>query len=122
MPTLTPAQHRKVHALLEPRTLDAARNIFRFTLGLDPDQVSDDAMNQVREEIGKVFYPILGRFISGENVDVPVALPPAPPEVVNATYAQQKADIADLVTGALSAPDIPQRMKEAAERIFEWIR
>ena len=46
MPTLTPAQHRKVHALLEPRTLDAARNIFRFTLGLDPDQVSDDAMNR----------------------------------------------------------------------------
>lgn len=122
MPTLTPAQHKKVHALLEPRALDAAKNVFRVSLGLDPEQVSDAAMLEMYDEIAKVFYPLIGRLISGENVAMPAALPAAPPEVLNATHAQQKADIEELVRGAMIVPDLPQRMKEAAERILEWMK
>jgi hypothetical protein len=122
MPTLTPAQHKKVRAMLDARTLDAAKAIFRVTLGLDEEQVCKEAMDEVRTEIAHVFYPLIGRLIPGENVNVPAALPPAPPEVVNPTYAQQKADIEELVKCALIVPDLPQRMKEAAERIFEWMK
>ncbi len=108
--------------MLDARTIDAAKAIFRVTLGLDPEQVCAEAMNEVREEIAKVFYPLIGRFVSGEIVDMPAALPTASSEVVNITHAQQKADIEDLVMGAMILPDVPLRMKEAAGRIKEWMK
>jgi hypothetical protein len=117
MPTLTPAQHRKVHRLLEPRALDAAKNIFRVSLGLDPDQVSNAAMMEMSCEICKVFYPILGRFISGEPMDAPIFAPSPIPDSPKLT------DLKELLQGILTVPDFPglQRLKESAQKMQEWL-
>lgn len=120
MPTLTPAQHKQVRALLDARTLDAAKNVFRVTLGMDPEQVCDDAMNEMREEIAKVFYPLIGRFISGEPIDGSRSLPPAPSAVPE---SPRLTDLRTLISGVLTVPDFPgiQHLKESAQRMQEWL-
>ena len=118
MPTLTVAQQRVVHQLLEPRALDAAKNIFRVSLGLDPDQVGDAAMMEMCAEIAKVFYPILGRFVSGEPIAGQTALPPAPVD-----DSPKLATLRALVSDVLTVPEemMPQRVRESAQRVQDWL-
>jgi hypothetical protein len=118
MPTLTPAQHRKVHQLLEPRALDAAKNVFRVTMGLDPDQVPDESMMEMCAEIAKVFYPILGRFVSGEPIAEQRTLPAAPID-----DSPKLATLRALVSDVLTVPEemMPQRVRESAQRVQDWL-
>ena len=119
MPTLTPQQHKKVRAMLDARTIDADKAIFPSPC-LDP-AVCPEAMNEVREEIAKVFYPLIGRFVSGEIVDMPAALP----SVVRSSehYSRPaKSGHRRFSHGAMILPDVPLRMKEAAGRIKEWMK
>jgi hypothetical protein len=114
MPCLTPYQHRKVLRLLESRTLDAATNIFRCTLGLDPEQVDAEAMHEMREEIAKVFYPLIGRLISGEAVEGPSAPSPVPSPSVS-------PQIQDLLDAIKTVPEemMPERIRVMAKNVEE---
>ncbi len=122
MPKLTTAQHRKVCRLLESRTNDAARNIWREVIGIEPDEVGAQAMEDIRTEIFKVFYPLVAKFVAGEKVDEPATQPAPPPAPSSAAPENPKlADLHALVSDVLTVPDIPRRLKESAQKMQEWL-